>query len=99
PLPAQRESWERANERLPLPRRLAREAGRSESELALGLGLFQLVSHAQALARGVVHLPGGLLRVLQLGQAVLDLRELFLDLTFELLDLALGHRKRVLVEL
>src|SRR5258706_16119455 len=68
-------------------------------ELPLGLGLVEVVGYSQAHAGGVVHLPRGLLRVLQLGQAVLDLRQLLLDLLLELRDLAPGHRHGVLVEL
>jgi len=53
----------------------------------------------ETLAGGVVHLPGRLLGVLQLGETILDLGELLLDLALELLDLSLRDGERVFVEL
>jgi len=77
----------------------AKRAARSLSLFPLRFRLFELVADAETLAGGVVHLPGGLLGVLQLGETILDLGELLLDLALELLDFSLRDSERVFVEL
>src|SRR6185295_10393732 len=67
----------------------------------LGAALFglEIVGNAEPHAGGVIHLTGRLLGVLQLGEAVLDLRQLLLDRAVELFHLLPGHGERILVEL
>src|ERR1700687_3088278 len=70
----------------------------SEAGGVVPLLSFQVVGDPEAHAGGVVHLTRGLLRVLQLREAVLDLGQLVLDRPVELLHLLLGHLQRILVE-
>src|SRR5688500_6314072 len=63
------------------------------------LVVIEIVGHAEASAGGGVHLLRGVDRGLQLGDPVLDLRQLFLDRVLEIVDLLLGHAERGLVEL
>src|SRR4051794_468777 len=58
-----------------------------------------VVVDAEAGAGGGVHLLGGVDRVLQLGDPVLHLGQLFLDLVLQVADLLLRNLKRRLVEL
>jgi hypothetical protein len=55
-----------------------------------GLIAFEVVGDPETLAGCVVHLSGGLLGILQLGDLLLDLTEFNLDLSLEILDLCLG---------
>src|SRR4029077_3705389 len=82
------------------PERDRRHALRRRSALgALALFGFEVVVDAEPHAGRVVHLAGGLLGVLKLGEAVLHLRQLLLDQAIELLHLLPGHGERILVEL
>src|SRR5512141_2010236 len=63
------------------------------------LGFLEIVRNAQPQARRRVHLPRGLLRVLEVREPFLHLGELGLDVALELVDLGLRDRPRVLVEL
>src|SRR5262249_19567346 len=59
-------------------------SGRPETDVFLGLfGFFEVVLDAEAHAGRGVHLPGGFLRVLELGEALFHLRELLLDVRLQ----------------
>jgi hypothetical protein len=58
-----------------------------------------VVVDAEAVARCGVHLLRGVDRVLQLGDAILHLGQLFLDLVLQVADLLLRHLKRCFVKL
>src|SRR5690349_6191750 len=74
-------------------------AGGAGRLLSLRFLFLEIVGDAEAHAGGVVHLARRLLGVLELGETVLDLRELFQDQRFEVVDLPLRDRERVFVEL
>src|SRR5436190_8714974 len=71
----------------------------SSLRLPPALLFFQIVRHAKARAGGGVHLLGGVDCFLQLGDAVLDLRQLLVDLFLEIVNLRSGDLQNVLVEL
>src|SRR5690349_12873860 len=80
----------------------ARSRGRERTTSASALStvfVFEVVAHAEARASRRIHLLGGVDRRLELGDAVLHLGQLFLDLVLEIVDLLLRHLKRGLVEL
>ena len=66
--------------------------------LASRLVTLEVVGDPEPLAGGIVHLPGGLLRVLQLGNLLFDLPEFNLDLTLEVLDFYPRLFERIFVE-
>src|ERR1043166_9101236 len=73
---------------------------RSAGALRLtALLLVEIVRDAEAGAGGAVHLLRGIDRVLQLGNAILDLRKLLFDLILQIADLLLRHLQSRLVEL
>src|SRR5205085_1258659 len=83
------------------PRRCGRgslEATEIKLRLA-GFFIFHVVVDAEAGAGGGVHLLGGVDRVLQLGDPVLHLCQLFLDLVLQVADFLLRNLKRRLVKL
>src|SRR6059058_527720 len=63
------------------------------------LFILEIVGETEAGAGGGVHLLRRIDRVLQFGDAVLHLGQLFLDLILQIRDLLLRHLKRCLVEL
>ncbi len=56
----------------------------------------EVVGNPEPLTGGIVHLPGGLLRVLEIGNLLLDLPEFNLDLTLEVLNLLSSSARALL---
>ena len=69
------------------------------SSFAPSLFFFDVVGHSETRTGGGVHLFGGVDGVLQFGDSIFDLRQLFFDLFLQFTDFLFGDLLRRLVEL